>query len=452
MAKRSYQLIAILLPSLLAGYSEAWVPVYQIPFSRLHTTTARIRGNHHDDATAAAAGVGLHATVSGRNRSGRPPSRVSDPDGPTPEMDQDDVEEVDPETIEGLREMMSKDELPRPIPHQPWRLGSTAGCEAPIDIEWRQAAERVIETSVKLVGGKVLDVTWYLTQVIVTLDENITIAQRDLFKSSGPVIEVEEPQDPQYFDPNDPEPEEILDPDEVMYQRQSAEEMEEDKERKANRWAAKDEDDPIDEPHNPDEEAEPKVPLYMNDVTRQDVTYQAFEDELEKYDDAPKPFDSASILIDTAALSTIAGAILEGLEEVEDQLNILSRHELVLTSPGAPDVLETQKQFNAFRGANVIVETQDPWESNRTLKGQLVDRNSMDVIINQKGRMVTIPHCFVKCVRIPRKVKSSTSKVEADEDEDDDEDDDDYDDDDDDALTDELVAYEEERANGSPMP
>ena len=396
------------------------------------------RTNHRAAMTRST--TALEATVP-KNRSGRQPSRVSDPDGPTPEVEQGEIEEVDPDTIEGIKEIMSKEDLPRPIPHQPWRLGDTAGCEAPIDAEWRQKAEGVIETSVKLVGGQVLDVTWYLTQVIVTLDENITIAQPELFKASGPVIEVEQPEDPQYFDPNDPEPEVIMDPDEVMYQRQTEEEVEEEKERNSNKWAAKDDDDPPEETHNPYEAAEPQVPLYMNEVGRADVNSRYFEEEQELYEESPKLVDTSSILIDTAALSTIAGAILEGLEEVEDELNILGRHELVLTSPGAPDVLETQKQFNAFRGAHVIVETQDPWESNRTLKGQLVDRNSMDLIINQKGRMVTIPLCFVKCVRIPRRSKR---------DDDEEEEEDEYDD----TLSEaeDLVAFEEEQANGSPMP
>lgn len=32
--------------------------------------------------------------------------------------------------------------------------------------------------------------------------------------------------------------------------------------------------------------------------------------------------------------------------------------------------------------------------------GKLIDRNSMDLIINKKGHMVTIPLNFVRCVRL----------------------------------------------------
>lgn len=367
----------------------------------------------------------LYSTASSSKRSRRNPSRVTDPDGPTPQIEQDDIEEVDPETIEGLREVMRQDELPHPIPHQPWRRGSTDGCEDPIDADWRQAAERLIYTAVRLVGAQVVDITWFLTQVIITLDENMTVDQRDLFKSSGPVIDVVEPSDPLYYDPNDPDPEEIDDPQQVLYRRQTEEESEEEKVREKNRWAAKDAHDPPDEPHDPTQDAEPKVVLYRSEEGRTDLAWRATEEEQKRYLESEKRVDILAIAkIDTMALSTIAGVILEALEEVEQELDILRRHEIILASPGAQDVLETQHQFNAHRGSNVVVETQDPFNSNRILKGQLVDRNSMDLIINKKGRLVTIPHVFIKCVRIPVLKKKKDSQATQEDDEEDDEEED----------------------------
>ena len=104
---------------------------------------------------------------------------------------------------------------------------------------------------------------------------------------------------------------------------------------------------------------------------------------------------------DRKALAKIGGAVLDALETMEDELNVLERHEVVLSSLSKrPGILETQKQFDRHRGDDVAVYTEDPWESNRTLRGKLVDRNSMDVIINQKGRMVTIPLNFVRCVKL----------------------------------------------------
>ena len=336
----------------------------------------------------------------------RPPSRVQDPDGPTPEMDVLDVEEVDPETIDELQDIRKDADLPRPIPHQPWRRGETAGCEAPIAAEWRREAEDIIEKAVSLVGGQVLDVTWFLTSVLVTIDEQM-LPERDLTKSSGPVINIQDPTGPLYHDPTDPNPEEIwADEDEILYERESSDEAErgEAAQLTKNMYAPKDPDDPADEPHIQDPDAAAaadSVPLYMNEETRDDVAIQVTEEAQLRDIESQSPIDIDSIRIDTAALSTIAQAILDALKDREDDLRILSRHELVLSSPGPPDVIETQRQFDAYRDHPVIVETQDPFESNRTLKGRLVDRNAMDLVINNKGRMVTIPLNFVKCVRLP---------------------------------------------------
>jgi ribosome maturation factor RimP len=108
--------------------------------------------------------------------------------------------------------------------------------------------------------------------------------------------------------------------------------------------------------------------------------------------------------IDTQALSIITRAITDALSDpdVEDRLEILSRHDVVLASPGDEErYVETQRQFDQMRGEMVAVQTQDPFGSNRVLRGRLVDRNALDVIINVKGRMVTIPLSMVAYVAIP---------------------------------------------------
>jgi ribosome maturation factor RimP len=324
----------------------------------------------------------------------RKPSRVTDEDGPTLDADEMTMEEVD--EIPELKEIMTRAEMPPgPIPHQPWRRGETNGCEDPITADWRVEAEEIITKAAKLVGGKVVDVTWYLTQVLVTLDEDLSDAQ-DLFKDSGPVITIRRNIDPIYYDPNDPKPEDIYGGEgEIVYQKETEEEAAERKEKKRNMYAKKDEFDPEDEPHIPEEDDDlDEVGLYMNEETRGDAAYTEALEAVDRYEyeerDLPSPLP---LTVDTAALSTIAGAILEALKDVEKDLKILSRHELVLTSPAPPGILETQKQFDAHRGELVIVETVD-------LKGRLLDRNSMDVLINKKGRMVTIPLNFVRCVKV----------------------------------------------------
>ena len=345
--------------------------------------------------------VTLNADTLKRSR-----SVVEDPSGPTPERTSDQPEEIDPEDIPELAEVHRASDLPHPIPHQPWRRGDTAGCEAPIAAEWRREAEDIITKAAELVGGRVLDVTWFLTQVLVTIDEEVLPDRIELMaKAEGPVIDIVEPTSPVFKDPTDPNPDEIwADEDDVLYQRETPEEAAEAIDRKNNMYATKDDSDPPDEPHIQDEIYKPEddVPLYMNEEARDDVAIKVTEEEQLRAEELEKPIDLDTIRLNTAGISLVAGAILDALKPVEDKLQILSRHEVLLTSPGPEDVIETQRQFDAYRGTPVIVETEDPFGSNRTLKGKLVDRNSMDVMINQKGRLVTIPLNFVKCVRLPR--------------------------------------------------
>jgi ribosome maturation factor RimP len=341
---------------------------------------------------------------SATEESGTRRSRVSDPTGPTPE-----VEEPEPETI-ALADIpeLKYDPNAHPIPHQPWRRGETAGCEDPIDAEWRVRAQEIMKTAVKMVGGKVLDVTWYLTACVVTIDEdNLEDVAQDFLKASGPAIELREPMGAVYKDPEDPSPEDIWadDEDTPIYERDD--QAEADLKRQMYARKADDEEDlELDD--------DTDVPLYTSQETRGDDALRVAEEAEQIAENAERTVDVDTFHLDTSKLSSVAGAILDALETVEDELKVLTRHEIILTSPGIPDVLESQSQFDAHRGHEVTIETQDPWESNRTLRGTLVDRNSMDVILNQKGRMVTVPLNFIKSVRL----KQASNKQDYDAEED----------------------------------
>eukprot|EP00562_Extubocellulus_spinifer_P028276 CAMPEP_0178654548 /NCGR_PEP_ID=MMETSP0698-20121128/23811_1 /TAXON_ID=265572 /ORGANISM="Extubocellulus spinifer, Strain CCMP396" /LENGTH=693 /DNA_ID=CAMNT_0020296467 /DNA_START=99 /DNA_END=2180 /DNA_ORIENTATION=+ len=103
-------------------------------------------------------------------------------------------------------------------------------------------------------------------------------------------------------------------------------------------------------------------------------------------------------------LSIVGKSILDALGEsdVDNRLDVLDRHEVILTSSNFdPRIVETQSQFDSARGKDVYVHTRDPWDSNRVLKGKLVDRNALDIILNQGGRMVTIPNSMTDVVKLP---------------------------------------------------
>lgn len=318
------------------------------------------------------------------------PSKVIDVDGPTPEAPNDVAEVIDPKDIPELH----YNEEHHPIPHQPWRRGSTEGCEDPIEAPWRIQAEVLIKKAANMVNGRVLDVTWYLTQVVITVDED-SLDQVEEY-TMGPNIELAmDDTGPEFFDPEDPNPEPIwADEEEYLYERDD----ETEDTLKRNMWVGGKDDGT---PENP-------VKLYAKQETRADMAAMSEEEEAQLgMEETPVDSDVFEINF-TPALSTMARAILEALETVEDEIHVLERHSVILTSPGDPEFLESQSQFDKHQGSPVIVETEDPFGSNRVLKGTLLMRNSMDVVINKKGRMVTIPLNFVKAVRLPQGISSAT--------------------------------------------
>ena len=159
-----------------------------------------------------------------------------------------------------------------------------------------------------------------------------------------------------------------------------------------------------------------EAPLYVDKEFREDLALRASElralrdtktDEPVEWDDmfwfdkaGPEHTKYYGQKVNTAGLSKIAGSIVDALKEREDELQVLNRHEVVLASPSNPKALDTQSKLDAAIGKRVAVRTHDPWESNRSLYGVLVDRNTLDVYINQKGRLVTIPNNFVSGVEL----------------------------------------------------
>ncbi|KAL3940686.1 MAG: hypothetical protein SGARI_000877 [Bacillariaceae sp.] len=285
----------------------------------------------------------------------------------------------------------------------------TVGCEDPIDAPWRQEAERMIKLAVDLSGGRYIDTTWYLTFVDVTIGEEYQQLPLNLLRENGADIELKTAMIPPWSE--DFEEPETLDP---IWQ-------DEDKKRT---WFERDLDDEADVANqtyakpdvdegesNDDLQLDPLDKEVSKSVTKEYREDQAlrvyylknlFRDENDKEWFFPGQMENdifnETYSINTPALSTIGGAILEALDDVEEELQVKARHKIVMSTPSNYRVLDTQKKFDNARGKRVRVQTHDPWKSNRVLYGVLVDRNSMDVYINQKGNMVTIPNNFVGIV------------------------------------------------------
>ena len=410
------------------------------------------------------------------------PSKVQDDDGPTPEQVPDEPIEI---TQDSLPEL-NYDENAHPVPHQPWRRGNTDGCDDPIEAPWRIEAEDIIRLAVSSVGAAVADVTWYMAAVVVTLEED-EISNAD-GETGEMEVRVQYAGDnvPQYYDPDDPEPED----DYGWYEGEEdgrlvssignsnsdgADEDDGATSMMANDPYAEREFDEatgtyLPPPPRPTREAAVRninheefekylangMEVDMTDIDeriKNKLSMEEFQIALEELREAEMPEVSIEEMerkaktlrarflksedlrayypeefakvgfeeplgeklampnleradgVDAHSLTVIAKAIVDALEDeaVEEKLQVLSRHEVILTSPGDEELyVETQRQFDAMRGEKVLVQTQDPFGSNRVLAGRLVDRNALDVIINVKGRMVTIPQNMVAYVEISR--------------------------------------------------
>jgi len=96
-------------------------------------------------------------------------------------------------------------------------------------------------------------------------------------------------------------------------------------------------------------------------------------------------------------------AIQAALDPFEEELEILSRHELLVSTRGVPGTLTTEKEFVAFKGFDVIVETSAPEgiEQREPILGKLQGRDVHETLINVHGRIVKIPNYLVASVKLP---------------------------------------------------
>jgi ribosome maturation factor RimP len=73
---------------------------------------------------------------------------------------------------------------------------------------------------------------------------------------------------------------------------------------------------------------------------------------------------------------------------------------LEISSPGISRQLNTDREFIAFKGFGVIVNTYAPIENQKEWRGQLQGRDNNAVYINRKGRAITIPRQLIAKVQL----------------------------------------------------
>ncbi|GMI26017.1 hypothetical protein TeGR_g3100, partial [Tetraparma gracilis] len=112
---------------------------------------------------------------------------------------------------------------------------------------------------------------------------------------------------------------------------------------------------------------------------------------------------SAATPAQLAALGALAGL------EVGDA--VMERHALVVAAPSAPSTLTSQADYDGAVGDPVVVATQDPFKSNRSIRGVLVGRDAMKVVVDVPeseeggGGRVEVPNLMVRKVKIDKEAK-----------------------------------------------
>ena len=388
----------------LAAVSSSLLPTPILSFTPSSSSSTNYYQQHIITSQPQTSSQSRHTSLCYR------PSTVIDPDGPTPPQTPDPFPEIDIDTLPEAH----YDESNHPIPHQPWRRGDTDGCHDPINAPWRLEAESIISDAAYLVGCKVVDVTWYMAKCVVSLDEQ-TLNNNVVSYVDGPEVQIMYPDESDisghvYQDPEaGTEDEMFTEEDEILDYEQYDEDTEYEI-LKANM--------PVEYDEVTGDELPPREPR-----SREERVMEMEEEYNSRYLDEPrqeKPADGMfAHAVDTKALSVVSQAIMKALSEdiIEEKLAILSRHDIILTSPlNNPCILDSQGEYDAARDLDVYVETRDPWGSNRVLGGKLIDRNALDVIINQdnSGRMVTIPNSMIHQVLLPSGLAKVSAKMKAD--------------------------------------
>eukprot|EP00978_Attheya_sp_CCMP212_P008043 scaffold18738_cov57-Attheya_sp.AAC.3 len=111
------------------------------------------------------------------------------------------------------------------------------------------------------------------------------------------------------------------------------------------------------------------------------------------------------------SVTSIARAINKALADSEIGQRIAELHAIEVTTPGGSDVISGPIMFEAYKGFDVTVETQDTkTKKMKMLEGKLVSRDDKFTTINVKGRVKKLNNNIVECIRLPKAKKEKGSK------------------------------------------
>lgn len=89
------------------------------------------------------------------------------------------------------------------------------------------------------------------------------------------------------------------------------------------------------------------------------------------------------------------------LEEKLDLADIIpGAYVLEISSPGISHTLTTEREFIAFKGFAVTINTVAPYKNHKQWQGRLQYRDEIAVHINQKGKAIAIPRDLIAEVQL----------------------------------------------------
>ncbi|MEM7759286.1 MAG: ribosome maturation factor RimP [Cyanobacteria bacterium P01_A01_bin.40] len=89
------------------------------------------------------------------------------------------------------------------------------------------------------------------------------------------------------------------------------------------------------------------------------------------------------------------------LEEKLDLTEVIpGAYVLEISSPGISRTLTTEREFIAFKGFSVTINTFAPYRNHKQWQGRLQHRDEEAIHINQKGKAIAIPRELVAKVQL----------------------------------------------------
>ena len=92
-----------------------------------------------------------------------------------------------------------------------------------------------------------------------------------------------------------------------------------------------------------------------------------------------------------SALQLCHRSMYDEFELKEEELAVVTKFEILVASPGIGEVLRSDQDFISFKGFTVSVSTTEIYRKKTLFEGTLVERNTDDVCISLKGRIIKIP-------------------------------------------------------------